>query len=112
MKSSALGADRGSALVSVTFWLVITAVSLLLIVGAAQRIGLRSQAQAAADAAALAGAADGESAASRFAQINGATLTGFVTSGDVVTVTVEVDGVVALASAEQVLVPGVSRTGP
>jgi uncharacterized protein YcbK (DUF882 family) len=58
-----------------------------------------ARARAAADAAALAGAADGEAAARRMALANGATLVDYATAGQEVQVTVAVAGVEARARA-------------
>lgn len=59
----------------------------------------RQHAQAAADAAALAGTEYGRAGAERLAAANGATLTAFSVVGDEVRVVVVVDGVRAAARA-------------
>lgn len=99
--------DRGQAVVLVVAVVVVTVVCA---VGAA-RLGagvlLRHRAQAAADAAALAGAAGGRDAAARAAEANGARLRSFVmlpthvgsSGGDVVEVVVMLDGQMAVTRA-------------
>jgi hypothetical protein len=82
--------------------LVVVTVAALALVAAAHlagRVATRGRAQLAADAAALAAAVGGRDAAVRLAGANGAHLLAVVTSGDVVTVTVEVGGEVATARA-------------
>ena len=59
----------------------------------------RQRAQAAADAAALAGVVDGRTAAAAIAAANGAVLVEWSEAGAEVTVTVVVDGVRAVARA-------------
>jgi len=61
--------------------------------------GRRASVQAAADASALAGAADGEGAASEVAAANGARILGYTQDGDDVHVTVERRGATASARA-------------
>jgi hypothetical protein len=58
-----------------------------------------ARARTAADASALAGAADGEGAARELAAANGARMTRFVKVGDEVEVTVRYDGAEAVARA-------------
>ena len=93
------GTDRGQ---SVVLLLPIVAIAAVLAMGAA-RFGTtatgRAQAQAAADAAALAAVEGGASAASRLARANGGTLTRFAVAGGDVVVTVTVGGVSATARA-------------
>ena len=62
---------------------------------------LRAQARTAADAAALAGAAEGKVAAADLAAANGARLTGYADIGDDVVVKVNLDGVDAIARARR-----------
>ena len=93
------GHDHGQVLplVLVAVLLVgLVALGLVHLGGAEAR---RAAAQASADAAALAGAADGEPAARRVAQANGATLAAFVRRGATVEVSVVRHGVRAHASA-------------
>ena len=61
----------------------------------------RTRAQTAADAAALAGAAEGRPAAEAMAVANGAVLDGFSTDGVEVNVVVHIGGVHATAHAER-----------
>ncbi len=90
-----------SVSIALTMLLIVT----WLLVGVTDRVVTRSQAQSAADAAALAGVADGERAAAEVAERNGAMLTSFVGDGEAVFVTVSIDGVRATARAERRLVP-------
>src|SRR5699024_1891207 len=62
----------------------------------------RAQARTAADAAALAGAAEGEERARTVAERNGADMVDYELDGDEVTVEVQVDGVSAHSRARQV----------
>lgn len=91
--------ERGSALPLVALslaFLVVMAMLLTLLTG---RVHDQQQAQTAADAAALAGAAAGEHAARSLAEQNGAALVSFRAEDLTVSVTVEVRGVEAVASA-------------
>ncbi len=97
--------ERGAVMPLVAFVLAMVLVATWLLVGISDRAIDRTRAQSAADAAALAGVAEGESAASAVAQRNGAALTSFVREGDEVLVTVVVDGVEAVARAERRLTP-------
>jgi hypothetical protein len=82
----------------------------VIVVGGAVAIGLvrlgqhavlRARAQTAADAAALAGAAEGERAARAVADANGASLRQYQTEGLDTIVVVDVDGIVARARARR-----------
>lgn len=74
----------------------------LLLAGVTQRVVHRAQAQAAADAAALAGVVDGPAAAGAVARANGAELVDFVDHGAEVSVVVaRGDGTRANATAER-----------
>ena len=66
----------------------------------------RAKAQGAADAVALAGAADGRSSAEAMAQRNGVSLTEYTEAGDDVTVTVELNGAQATAQARHSAIVG------
>lgn len=84
----------------------ILALVLVVAVGVAAAIGVggrlvvaRARAQTAADAAALAGAAEGEDAALELAEANEARLTSFERSGAAVTVRVAIGPVAATARA-------------
>mgnify|MGYP006312788117 CR=1 FL=1 len=92
--------DRGQAAITavlLTAALLTGAVAASLELG--DRVVDRRRAQSAADAAALAGAADGPSAARHLAAANGAQLRAFRIVGDAVVVTVSVDAAVATARA-------------
>ncbi len=97
--------ERGAALPLVALALALMLSSVWIIAGVAERAVDRAQAQSAADAAALAGVADGEGAARRVAGSNDATLVSFAQEGNEVVVTVVHDGVRAIARAERVLRP-------
>lgn len=84
------------------FLLIAITLAALATVAAARlagRVVSRGHAQTAADAAALAAAANGREAAERLAAANGARLLAVVVAGGTVTVTVEVGGEVATARA-------------
>lgn len=91
--------DRGQAVVLMAAVVVFAA---LVAIGVAQ-VGAvvvqRQHAQAAADAAALAGLSDGQAGAARLAAANGAVLVSFDDSGSTVTVTVSLGRVHARARA-------------
>lgn len=102
--NGSLNDDRGSALPLMALSLAfLIAMSMLLAVVVGQTRD-RQDAQIAADAAALAGAAGGEEAARSFALKNGATLVSYRSQGLSVLVTVEVDGVEAVAAAKRSVV--------
>ncbi|MEZ5341171.1 MAG: hypothetical protein R2706_06905 [Acidimicrobiales bacterium] len=69
-----------------------------------ERVVARADCQHAADAAALAGAAEGHDVAARLASANGASLVGFQTTGLAVAVELTCDDVRAKANAERRLV--------
>lgn len=104
MRNDDANSERGSGLVLVALSLGLVVVMSLLLVLVTERVVDRSHAQSAADAAALAGAAGGESEAVAFAQENGATLLSFSSNGSEVSVRIELDGVVAHANAKRSLV--------
>ncbi|HEY4607668.1 MAG TPA: pilus assembly protein TadG-related protein [Ilumatobacteraceae bacterium] len=91
--------DGGQAVVLLLVVVVMVALSVVAIGEFGGRIVARGHAQTAADAAALAAAVGGRSAAERLAAANGATLVSFADSGDGVTVVVEFDGMRATAQA-------------
>lgn len=100
--------DRGQA---TPLWAVVVLLAALLLVptGLLVRAAVeRTEARSAADAAALAGALEGESEARRIAVANGGELVAYEASGDLVEVTVVVGGRQATARAERRLdlVPG------
>ncbi|MEZ5376691.1 MAG: hypothetical protein R2733_09295 [Acidimicrobiales bacterium] len=77
-------------------------IAALLVGGVTGRVIDRSRAQAAADAAALAGVAEGRAAAAAMALANDAVLTGFAATDNEVTVEVRsAEGTVAEATAER-----------
>lgn len=83
--------DRGSMLVlTVLVGLAVTAAVLMAITPLLTGLVQRQRAQAAADAAALAGVVGGRPAAADLARANGAVLVAWSEVGDEVTVTVEV----------------------
>lgn len=97
--------ERGQALPLVLVAVLFAGLAML---GAARLGGVvvgRARAQAAADAAALAGASSGPGAARRVAAANGAQLQGWATPGGDVEVVVERDGTRATARARWVPVP-------
>ncbi len=101
--------ERGSGLPLIGLSLAFLLVMVSILTMIAGRIVDRTQAQSAADAAALAGLADGEAGARLLAAENGARLLSFSTSGNEVEVVVELAGVRAIADAERSLVIDPSR---
>lgn len=98
--------ERGSVIAVTGLIGAFVVVAALLLTGVTQRVVDRAQAQAAADAAALAGVADGPGAASAVAAANGAELVDFVDQGNEVSVIVAGDrGIRADAIAERRLEP-------
>lgn len=92
--------DRGSMLVAtVLVGLALTAGVLLALTPVLTDLVDRQRAQAAADAAALAGVVEGRTAAAELAAANGGLLVAWSESGDEVTVVVEVGGQRARARA-------------
>jgi len=85
--------------VTVLVGLAVTAAVLMAITPLLAGLVQRQRAQAAADAAALAGAVGGRPAAADLAHANGAVLVAWSEDGDEVTVTVEVAGQRARARA-------------
>jgi hypothetical protein len=96
--------DRGQATVLVVGALALVAVMVLGLAHAGRAVTDRAQARTAADAAALAGAADGEDAARSLASANGAELVAYLREGDEVIVKVSVDGAVAHGRARRTVV--------
>ena len=92
--------DRGSMLVlSVLVGVAVTAAAMLALVPLLGELVDRQRAQAAADAAALAGVVDGRGGAASLAAANGGVLVGWSQTGADVIVEVEVAGVRAVARA-------------
>lgn len=95
------GPDRGQA---TPLWAVVIALAALLLLptGLLVRAAVeRTEARSAADAAALAGALDGEAQARRIASLNGGRLVAYEARHDLVEVTVVVGGRKATARAER-----------
>ena len=97
--------ERGSVLPLMSLVLAGVLITSGLVIGVTSRVLDRTTAQSAADAAALAGVAEGRSGAARLAETNGATLVVFEEDAASVRVVVEVDGRRAEAWAERVLEP-------
>lgn len=106
------GNDAGQALPLVLVALVLAAAVLLAVGGLADRAVADARARTAADAAALAGAAEGEDAARAVAGEDGATVVAWAEAGAQVRVAVEVDGRRAVAAAERVGPPPGAAGGP
>ena len=98
-RNRATGA-RGQALPLVALVLALTAGVLVLAVRLGAPLDDAARARTAADAAALAGAAEGPEAAERLARDNGGTLVDYRATGAGVEVTVRVGAAVAIARAE------------
>lgn len=96
--------ERGAALPLLSLVLVCMLVTTGIVIGVSVRAVDRAQAQSAADAAALAGVAEGREGAVRLATANGGVLTEFDVGDNEVRVVVEVDGRRAEARAERILV--------
>jgi hypothetical protein len=90
----------------------VVTVALVALVPSARAVADRARARTAADAAALAGAAEGEQAARDLADTNGATLESFERDGDEVVVRVEVGEVGAYARARATARPASNVEGP
>jgi D-alanyl-D-alanine carboxypeptidase len=91
--------DAGQAVPLAVAMMALVVVALVALVPAAEALGRRARAGTAADAAALAGAAEGEDAARRLAAANGAEVVAFTRAGDEVVVRVRVGDVEAEARA-------------
>ncbi len=91
--------DRGQVLPLMALALIVALSLALLLARLAPLVDDAARAQTAADAAALAGAAEGRSAAARFANANGGELIDFHQDGSIVEVTVRVGHASADASA-------------
>jgi hypothetical protein len=95
--------DRGQALPLMLIALAVALIGLLVL----SRVGLAAddaaRARTAADAAALAGAAEGRSEAGRLATANGGVLIEYRSSGSIVEVVVRVGRAAARARAERVI---------
>lgn len=110
--------DRGQATPLLVVAVGLIAVMVLSLGPMGRTVAQRAQARTAADAAALAGAAEGREAAEQVAEANGAELVSYERSGDDVTVEVVVGGVPASGRARRHEVPlagageGSSAAGP
>jgi D-alanyl-D-alanine carboxypeptidase/Putative Flp pilus-assembly TadE/G-like len=103
--------DRGQATPFAAAAVALCAVALVALVPAARALDDRARARTAADAAALAGAADGESAAREVADSNGAELVDVQVSDGETVVQVRVGEVEAYAKARAIHRPGVDGMG-
>jgi Flp pilus assembly protein TadG len=95
------GRERGQATVLVAAGLVLAAVVLLAVVAAGSVVVDGARARTAADAAALAGAAEGQDAADALARANGGRLVAYRAEGAGVTVTVALGRARATARAQR-----------
>jgi hypothetical protein len=95
-------ADRGQATPFAAAMVALCAAALVALVPAARALDDRARARTAADAAALAGAADGESAAREVAEANGAELVDMQVSDGETVVQVRVGEVEAYAKARAI----------
>lgn len=93
--------DRGQAMPLVVAVVALAVVVLLALVPLARGAGQRAQARTAADAAALAGAAEGEASAREVAAANGGRLVAWAAAGTDVRVAVEVGDARAVAQARR-----------
>lgn len=105
--------DRGQAVPLAAAMLAIVVVALVGLVPAGRALADRARARTAADAAALAGAAEGEQAARALAAGNGGALVDYERTGDEVVVRVRVGDVDAYARARATTTaaPGQDRPG-
>jgi hypothetical protein len=99
------GRDRGQATPLVAAVVVFAAIVAFALVRAGHVAVDSARARTAADAAALAGAADGRAAARRLASANGGRLVAYRALGDDVLVEVDVGGVSARARARSAPAP-------
>lgn len=106
------GHQRGQAAPIVAVFLLVVGLLGVGLVHVAAAAAVRARVEAAADATALAGAADGRSAAERVATANGARLVGYREEADDVVVQVERRGARATARARWVPDGGRSRPIP
>jgi hypothetical protein len=98
-------ADDGQVVPLAAALMVLVVAALVALVPAVEALSARARASSAADAAALAGAAEGEDAARRLAAANGAELVDFRREGEEVVVRVRVGAVEAEARARGHRVP-------
>ncbi len=98
--------DEGQVVPLAAALVGLTVTALLALVPLSTALGERARARTAADAAALAGAAEGEEAARALAEANGGELRRFTRAGDEVVVRVAVGEAEASARARARVVPG------
>jgi hypothetical protein len=103
--------DRGQAVPLLAFAVGLTALMVLGLAHMGRVVADRAQARTAADAAALAGAAEGEDSARSIAVANGGEVTDYQTTGDEVLVDVSVGGAEASGRARRRVVVS-AGTGP
>jgi hypothetical protein len=94
--------DRGQAMPLAAAMVALATVTMLALAPVGAALDRRTRARTSADAAALAGAAEGEGAARRLAEANGGRLVDFEADGDRVVVEVQVGDVSAYASAQAI----------
>lgn len=98
-----LRGEKGQALPLLLIVLAVGLVGVLVVARLGQAADDAARARTAADAAALAGAADGRAAAEQVAAANGGVVIDYVSAGDQVEVVVAVGVASARARAEQVV---------
>lgn len=91
--------DAGQVLPLVAVLILLAALSIVLVGRVGSRLSEQARARTAADAVALAGAADGRAGAELVARENGAAIIGWFPSGDGVQVAVRVGRATAIARA-------------
>lgn len=91
--------DAGQVLPLVAVLILLGALSIVLVGRVGSRLAEGARARTAADAVALAGAADGRAVADRVARDNGATIVAWLPAGDGVQVVVSVGRATAIARA-------------
>ena len=101
--------ENGQATPLVLALLALAVVFALVVAKVGSSASLRSQAQNAADSAALAGANDGQGAALEYAKRNKAKLTLYSDDGQTVVVAVEVEGVRATSTARRTQVTALDK---
>lgn len=99
--STPVRADRGQAMPLLVMLVLLAGVSVLVLTDLGVAAVSQAQARTAADAAALAGAAEGREAATRVAEANGATLESFEVAGAETEVVVRVGEARARARARR-----------
>lgn len=100
-KDVAPDAEGGQAAVLLVGIVALVVVLLLALVPLARAVSVKTQARTAADAAALAGAAEGERAAREMAEANGAVMVAWRAEGDEIWVEVRIGAAHAVAKARR-----------